>query len=406
MSRLGKAAVVVGALGATASLAVLASCATTDAGPVGGEDSSIGLPDATTPDGGDAALNDGGCDPSDPECVTTPISCAEAAWCPVPTNVVNLYALTAVWGSSKTDVWAAGSGGTVLHWDGAAWKPTPVPSPTNLPIKNTFHGLWGSGPNDVWLASATNVVFHTDGFKNGTAEWTRLPNATESDFNSGPIYAAWGAAGEVRFGSRSFTLFQPNGDMGDGNQVVATKAADGGVVWGGVTGSATINGIWGASADDVWLLGDNSRNNPWQVGLTMHGSRRGNALVWTEIDSRASAVLRGVWGSSATDVWAVGDNGTIRRFTGVPAAGSEWTIIASPSQAALQAVWGSGPNDVWAVGTSGTILHWDGATWNTSVAAYPVNRKRPDLYAVWGSGPDDVWIVGDGITLHHTGGVK
>jgi len=110
-----------------------------------------------------------------------------------------------------------------------------------------------------------------------------------------------------------------------------------------------------------------------------------------------------VWGSSASDVWAVGDKGTIRH---IAAGDTQWEIVTSPTKEPLHGLWGSSPNDVWAVGDSGTILHWDGATWSPSVAALPVNKKKPHLYGIWGSGPDDVWIVGDGIALHHTGGTK
>ena len=102
---------------------LLASCATTEAGTPATEQPPVTLPEAGQGEAGEPPV-DGGCDASDPDCVTKPLTCDEAAWCPVPTNVSNFYALTAIWGSGKDDVWAAGSGGTMIHWDGAAWKPT------------------------------------------------------------------------------------------------------------------------------------------------------------------------------------------------------------------------------------------------------------------------------------------
>ena len=383
---------------------LLASCATTEAGTPATEQPPVTLPEAGLADAGEAPV-DGGCDASDPDCVTKPLSCDEAAWCPVPTNVSNLYALTAIWGSGKDDVWAAGSGGTMIHWDGAAWKPTTLPSPTTYPIKNTFHAIWGSGPNDVWAASATNVIFHTDGWKNGAATWERAPNGTDNEFNNAPIYAAWGdGKGELRFGGRPYDLYDPGEDMwGPGNQIVKTEV-DGGLGWAGEYGTATIYGYWG-TAEDLWIIGDNSTYVHWQLGLTLHGTRanKNERFVWTEVDSQSAVVLRGIWGSSAADVWAVGDRGTIRHIT--PGA-TQWEIVASPTNETLHAVWGAAANDVWAVGESGAIVHWDGASWKTSTAAFPVNKKRPHLYGVWGSGPNDVWIVGNGIALHYTGGAK
>jgi hypothetical protein len=34
-------------------------------------------------------------------------------------------------------------------------------------------------------------------------------------------------------------------------------------------------------------------------------------LVWSSVSSGTTQALRGVWGSSASNVWAVGDDGTI-----------------------------------------------------------------------------------------------
>jgi hypothetical protein len=366
----------------------------------------VTLPEAGPTEAGDAQGSiDGGCDASDPECVTTPVTCEEAAWCPTPTHVTSLYALTAVWGSGKGDVWAAGSGGTMIHWDGAVWTPTTLPSPTAYPIKNTFHALWGTGPNDVWAASATDVIFHMTGWQDGGATWERAPNGTDSEWNNAPIFAVWGdASGALRFGGRPFDMYDPAGDFqGPGNEIVKVDVG-GGIGWEGQFGTATIHGYWGTVLD-LWIIGDNSTYVDWQLGLTLHGTRasKGEPFVWTEVDSQSGVVLRGIWGSSPGDVWAVGDKGVIRHYS---AGATQWEIVPSPTKETLHAIWGAADNDIWAVGESGAIIHWDGAAWAMSVAAFPVNKKKPHLYGVWGSGPNDVWIVGDGIALHSTGGAK
>src|SRR2546427_7409028 len=70
--------------------------------------------------------------------------------------------------------------------------------------------------------------------------------------------------------------------------------------------------------------------------------------------------LRSVWGSASTDVWAVGDAGTILHWDG-----SAWSGFPSGTGNILYSVWGSASTDVWAVGDAGTILHWDGSAWST-----------------------------------------
>jgi len=392
---LGSAALLVAALVPT-----FASCATTEEGNAGPDDTKLPPQDGAT-DGSftpDAAVVDGGCDASDPSCVTQGLTCAQTDFCPVPTPVSNAYALTAVWGSSKDDVWAVGSGGTIVHYDGAVWKPTPSG------VKFTFRAIWGSGPTDVWTVSSSDVILHTNGYANGAATWTPAPPATDQ-FNSVPVFAIWGkGTTELRMGGTAYNLFEPNGDFGPGNQFYKT-VVDGGVGWGGEKGTATVRGIWGATADDIWIVADNSAWVKWQLGYTMHGTRpaANKPFTWTSVDSQSAVTLESVWGSSANDVWAVGDLGTIRHVT---AAASRWDVVPSPTTQALHSVWGSAPNDIWAVGDDGAIIHFDGTSWTLSSAAYPVGRKRPNLFGVWGSAANDVWVVGDGIVLHFTGAKK
>jgi hypothetical protein len=307
-----------------------------------------------------------------------------------------------VWGTSATDVWAGGSGGTIIHWDGATWVAT------NIPGKNTFHNIVGSSANDVWAISATDSIYHAIGFSGPTTEWVKAPSPFENPWETVPVFAAWASpGGDLRLGTRRYNLVDSEGNMQSGNQFTKT-IVDGATAWIGYPGTATVNALWGVSADDVWLAGDNSNDQKWQLGMTLHGRKDpdggAGALRWTEVDSQSSVILDCIWGTGANDVWTVGDKGTIRHITNANA--ERWDIVPSPTGELLRSIWGSGANDVWAVGDNGAIIHWDGKDWKTSVAAFQVNKKKPDLYGVWGSGPNDVWIVGDGVALHHTGGAK
>jgi len=77
--------------------------------------------------------------------------------------------------------------------------------------------------------------------------------------------------------------------------------------------------------------------------------------VWTEMESGTTEHLKGIWGSSATDVFAVGKDGIILHYDG-----SNWSDISSGK--GLWDVWGSSNTDVFAVGEYGTILHYDSDT--------------------------------------------
>lgn len=395
------------ALAIASTLPWFASCAENEGEDVPKEDASAVVPTPSEA-GTDSAIADAGpdatCDASDSNCAK-PITCAEAEWCPVTTPVSTLYTLTSVWGSGPNDVWAVGSGGTIMHYDGTKWALTA----TTPAVRNTFHAVWGTGANDVWAVSMTDVLFHTNGFTGGKAEWTKVTSAQAEPNDQFPraTYAIWGtAAGDVRIGARDRTVFDPkSGGYPTYNQYSKTTE-DGGVAWAPSEGAGAVHGFWGSSADDVWYIADNSEKNGWQRAITMHGTRSaakdGGPLetTWTAFDSQSTALLEAIWGSSKDDVWVVGDMGVIRRMT--PGL-TRWAIVASGTTQALHAIWGSSAHDVWAVGDFGTILHWNGTSWKASVAALPAGKKKAHLFGVWGSGPKDVWIVGDGITLHSTG---
>jgi hypothetical protein len=330
------------------------------------------------------------------------VGCATVAWCSVPNDVSPFHLLTSVWGTSSTDVWAVGSGGTIIHYDGVKW----VRTPTGL--QNTFFGIWGSGPNDIWAVSSTQVLLHSTGFQGAATQWENLP-APNPEYNSVFIRAVWGSSkADVRIGGRAFDLALPEDPFGTGDQFVRSKAEDGGVTWRALPGTHTVTSIWGSSATDVWMTADNSVYVGYERGMTLHGtpsdagadaSGTEDPLTWTEVDSQSSLTLASVWGSSASDVWAVGALGTIRRIT---PGDIRWQKIESKTTVDLHAVWGAGPNDVWAVGDTGTILHYDGTSFEPSTAQLPLGQK-PNLHGVWGTGPNDVWIVGDGVILHYTG---
>ena len=63
-----------------------------------------------------------------------------------------------------------------------------------------------------------------------------------------------------------------------------------------------------------------------------------------------------MWGSAGSDVFAVGDDGTILHYDG-----SSWSGMSSGTSEGLKGVWGSQGSDVFAVGMDGTILHYDGS---------------------------------------------
>jgi photosystem II stability/assembly factor-like uncharacterized protein len=203
-------------------------------------------------------------------------------------------------------------------------------------LPGALMSVWGTSADDVWAVGADDgdgpTVLHHDG-----QSWDRLDTGVDGDlwwvhgFAGGPVFMG-GADGTIlRFQEDSF-------------EALATP------------GTATVFGIWGASADDVWA-----------VGGAEGGA--GGAFAW-RFDG---------------DSW--------REAEGFPAALSADT--------ALWKVWGTAADDVWMVGTGGTILHYDGAT-ITEVSS-PTARALFTLHAGPGGRMAAVGGFGTGVLLEHDG---
>src|SRR5258705_4385743 len=76
-------------------------------------------------------------------------------------------------------------------------------------------------------------------------------------------------------------------------------------------------------------------------------------LVWSSVPSGTTEILFGIWGTSASDVWAVGNNGTILRYSG-----TSWSSVSSGTTQLLVGVCGTSASNVLAVGWHGTIVHY------------------------------------------------
>jgi len=385
----------------TAALAVasgasmsLASCASDEDGALPTDDASVPVP---TPDGGDAAT-EASCEGV--ACGPAPLSCAEADWCPVATGVDARYALTAVWGTSATDVWAVGSGGTLVHHDGSAWSVIPSGVP------ETFNAVWGTSATDVWFVASAARILHFEGFAAGVARITATGAFGEGGYGGRMLGISGTSRDDVRVVGESFGSpdFSENG-----NHLRKAPLADGGVKWEILAGldsawpTATLHAVWSRSATDVWMTVDDLQDQSWLRGMVFRGrpgdAGDGGALAWRPIESQSSQPLEGLWGASNGEMWAVGAHGAIRRWQ----EGAErFEIVPSTTTETLHAVWGTSANDVWAVGDDGVLLHFDGTAFRATTTALP-RGKKPRVLGVWGSGPNDVWAVGDGALLHFTG---
>jgi hypothetical protein len=95
--------------------------------------------------------------------------------------------LTAVWGSSPTDVYTGGQ--TALwHYDGSSWTQVSLPG---ISAKQRIFSIWGRGSSDVYVVAEKGRVFHKT-----AAGWVAEDSGVDVDLSevsgaaTGPVYIA------------------------------------------------------------------------------------------------------------------------------------------------------------------------------------------------------------------------
>ena len=247
--------------------------------------------------------------------------------------------LAGIWGSSSKDVFAVGSPG-VLHYDGSNW------APMDTRTSYGFSSVWGTSSKDVYVAGGVNllpsqgVVMHFDG-----NNWTTLTDSI-------PI----------------------------------------------------INSIWGTSDSDIFAVGLDYHENFWETGVVTHYDGKEWIRMKTDLDTKTHYIssLQSVWGSSSSDVYAVGYGGTIEHYDG-----KEWQPVSwSPDNLNLDAqqitntqfssVWGTSPSDIYVTGSTFSglqdplffLLHYDGKTWTA------ISGINDNFLSIWGTSSSNFFIAG------------
>jgi len=310
------------------------------------------------------------------------------SWSTMSSGTSNL--LESIWGSSPTDVFAVGDGGTILHYDGMSW------STMSSCTGHRLESIWGSSPTDVFAVGDYNIILHYDGIS-----WSTMSSGSPSN-----LHDIWGNSPTDVFA------------VGENGNIYHYD----GMSWSTIeVGPYSVDGVWGSSPTDVFAVGevgvilryDGISWSPMSSIVTSRflrdawGSSPSDVFVvekanilhydgisWSFI-GYVGCYLEGVWGTSPTNVIAVGYSGYgIYHYDGI-----SWSPMVSHKDYSLLDVWGSSSNDVFAVGWDGLIVHYDGTSWN------PMNSGIPSrLWGVWGTSSTDVFAVGSyGIILHYNG---
>jgi alpha-tubulin suppressor-like RCC1 family protein len=271
---------------------------------------------------------------------------------------------------SSDNAWAVGSIGApsgtgnltlIEHWNGSAWSVVPSPNPvTGTGDTDRLTAISGTSPTDLWAVGS----YGTDEFNamlfehwNGTA-WSFVPPPSEDE----------------EFGE-GITVISPTDVWAVGSEGgTGTISANwNGTAWTFVStpeltdGAAPVNQLTEVTAtgpDNVWASGyeSNVDEENFQIPYVLHWN--GTAWSLTEVPNAGSegSLLRGITALSASDVWASGqtqqsDGGLLsltEHFNG-----TTWSSVPSldPGETGssidntFDAITSAAPNTLFAVGT-------------------------------------------------------
>ncbi len=362
--------------------------------------------DAGADGGSDAATDDANGD------ATSSIDagpCSDAGLCITPVPIDDTIGLTSMWGSSATDIWAVGTRGTVLHYDGATWaRGATVVQEGAAPY--TLRSVWAGRSDDVWMVDGLNL-WHGTGWAG--------PDATSWSLHAFAEYEPSPMA--VRgFGEHAWLARRPIlGSFGERLVKIEGWADTGPGPTEGIGEilpfpEIVLDVVMPTAADEAWAVGSQfvlDVSDPSAVTslfisrvfrATKPTSDGGDPPAWEleEHDPLTTNQIFALWADTGA-VWLAGEHGTIRRSKRSAIATRAFEILRVPVDADLHGVFGFGPDDVWFVGDASTVLHWDGTTLTKLATPFDSASKKPRLFAVWGSAPNDVWIAGDGTILHY-----
>ncbi len=149
-------------------------------------------------------------------------------------------------------------------------------------------------------------------------------------------------------------------------------------------------GVWGSSATNVYAVGSTSGSSGGRI-LNYNGS------TWTSMTTNAPDSTKrffGVWGSAYNDIYAVGDGSMIQYFNG-----TQWGSSSYSATGTFIGVWGSDKDNVFVVGSGGRIFRKNGASWTSMTSP-----ASDGLNSVWGTSASDIFAVGTGgVIVHYNG---
>lgn len=252
------------------------------------------------------------------ECKPELFECRYDEWTsvasPVDTQLVGVFV------AEMDRAYAVGGVGAVISYDGLGW--TEGIDGLSTSINHAFASIWVSG-DQVMVAG--NVAIRTG---------QQVPTTPPKTVN-----AIWGDGIDdlVAVGEGELTGEYDGSDWTWDEPAIAVTSYE---------------GVWGWPGENAVIA----------VARGKLAHRKNGA--WTTTTPPFADALNGIWGVSENDFFVVGNQettgspGVLYHYTGT------WGANEAPAGTPkLTAIWGASATEIYAVGEGGTTLHYDGTAW-------------------------------------------
>ena len=278
------------------------------------------------------------------------------AWTTSTTLTQQLYSVAAI---TPGNVWVAGAGGYVFHYNGTSWDSGYKVSSAG----GILYGISADSATDIWVVGADQKVFHNTTGVNDVTGWDTGKSLARILYS-----VSARTSSDIWVGAASGYTFHNT----TGNNSTGWDA-------GYAHGTGIQQAISADSATDIWAGG--------AAKIPYHNTTGNNLTGWSA-GSAFTSILYGMSALTTTDAWAVGASGLVAHYTGSWSTGTAGT-------SALYGVHDTAANDVWAVGAAYKAYHYTGS-WDAGTTL-----ATSTLESVDASGTNDVWTVGLDKKVYH-----
>jgi len=255
---------------------------------------------------------------------------------------VGSKSITSIFGYNRNDVYACGHNGLILHYNGSSWSK--MSSGTDEDLFSIAPYLDGS----LYCCGANGALRRLSG-----SSWVTTPRL---------IYR-WNTTGTATIDTldraediESFTVITKYGIGGDRGRIVMDNTTAGSWQYKLVADEEWVLTAWsGAEINGNFVVTEEGRL--YQLNYEVANDQ----FAWGELSSPSRfTAIYDMWSADLDTFYFVSQTGDVIRRD----LASESIEIVFDGVFWLYGVWGTSNSDIWAVGINETIVHFDGDDWS------------------------------------------